>query len=106
MVPQQVSFVERLSLSQMVPYRRFHSSVVTEYCGISWSQCVHYSEVPLYFQLQRDVKVGRISEDVYTQQGVEILSALRKLGEKVGTMRGHNLSFYSGTLLKGDYETF
>ena len=24
MVPQQVSFVERLSLSQMVPYRRFH----------------------------------------------------------------------------------
>ena len=27
--------------------------------------------------------MGRISEDVYTQQGVEILSALRKLGEKV-----------------------
>ena len=29
MVPQQVSFVERSSLSQRVPYRRFHCTVVT-----------------------------------------------------------------------------
>jgi hypothetical protein len=36
-----------------------------------------------FSDLQRDEKVGRISEDVYTQQGVEILSALRKLGEKL-----------------------
>ena len=28
MVPQQVSFVERLSLSQRVPYRSFHCIVV------------------------------------------------------------------------------
>ena len=28
MVPQQVSFVERLSLSQRVPYRRFHCIVL------------------------------------------------------------------------------
>lgn len=39
----------------------------------------------LYFisQMQRDVKVGKLSEDIYTQQAVEILAALRKLGEKV-----------------------
>ena len=33
--------------------------------------------------MQRDVKVGKLSEDVYTSQAVEILAALRKLGEKV-----------------------
>ena len=39
MVPQQVSFVERLSLSQRVPYRRFHCthyilSVLYVFCGV------------------------------------------------------------------------
>ncbi len=29
------------------------------------------------------MKVGKLSEDVYNQQAVEILAALRKLGEKV-----------------------
>ena len=33
MVPQQVSFVERLSLSQRVPYRRFHCILLTERGG-------------------------------------------------------------------------
>lgn len=33
--------------------------------------------------MQRDVKVGKMSDDVYTAQAVEILAALRKLGEKV-----------------------
>ena len=33
--------------------------------------------------MQRDKKVGKLSEDVYNQQAVEILAALRKLGEKV-----------------------
>ena len=33
--------------------------------------------------LQRDVKMGKVSEDLYTQQAVEILAALKKLGEKV-----------------------
>ena len=33
--------------------------------------------------MQRDLKVGKISEDLYTMQAVEILAALRKLGEKV-----------------------
>ncbi|XP_028393779.1 protein LZIC-like isoform X1 [Dendronephthya gigantea] len=32
-------------------------------------------------ELQRDVKTGHISEDVYTQQAVEMLTALKKLGE-------------------------
>ena len=31
MVPQQVSFVERLSLSQRVPYRRFHCIAILYY---------------------------------------------------------------------------
>lgn len=34
-------------------------------------------------QMQRDLKVGKLSEDIYTQQAVEMLAALRKLGEKV-----------------------
>ena len=33
--------------------------------------------------MQRDVKMGKVSGDTYTQQAVEILAALRKLGEKV-----------------------
>ncbi len=33
--------------------------------------------------MQREMKIGKISEDTYTQQAVEILAALRKLGEKV-----------------------
>ena len=30
--------------------------------------------------------MGRIAEGTYTQQAVEILTALRKLGDKVGGM--------------------
>ena len=33
--------------------------------------------------MQRDLKVGKLPQDVYNQQAVEILTALRKLGEKV-----------------------
>lgn len=33
--------------------------------------------------MDRDVMVGKLPRDVYTQQKVEILTALRKLGEKV-----------------------
>ena len=39
-------------------------------------------------QMQRDVKVGKLSEDIYTQQAVEMLAALRKLGEKVHNYAG------------------
>ncbi|KAJ8257628.1 hypothetical protein GJAV_G00187880 [Gymnothorax javanicus] len=34
-------------------------------------------------EMDRDVIVGQLQRDVYTQQKVEILSALRKLGEKL-----------------------
>lgn len=34
-------------------------------------------------QMDRDVIVGKLSRDVYMQQKMEILTALRKLGEKV-----------------------
>lgn len=33
--------------------------------------------------MDRDVIVGKLARDVYTQQKLEILTALRKLGEKV-----------------------
>ncbi|KAI5612226.1 protein LZIC [Silurus asotus] len=34
-------------------------------------------------EMDRDVMVGKLSRDVYTQQKLEILTALRKLGEKL-----------------------
>lgn len=34
-------------------------------------------------QMDRDLMVGKLARDLYTQQKVEILTALRKLGEKV-----------------------
>ncbi|KXJ22578.1 protein LZIC [Exaiptasia diaphana] len=34
-------------------------------------------------EMQRDLKTGHMSEDVYTQQAVEILTALKKLGEQL-----------------------
>lgn len=33
--------------------------------------------------MDRDLMVGKLERDLYTQQKVEILTALRKLGEKV-----------------------
>ena len=38
---------------------------------------------PTFFQMQRNLKMGKISQSIYTQQSIEILTALRKLGEKV-----------------------
>ncbi|XP_072306256.1 protein LZIC isoform X1 [Eucyclogobius newberryi] len=34
-------------------------------------------------EMDRDVMVGKLSRDIYTQQKMEILTALRKLGEKL-----------------------
>ncbi|KAK7129062.1 hypothetical protein R3I94_017318 [Phoxinus phoxinus] len=36
-------------------------------------------------EMDRDVMVGKLPRDVYTQQKLEILTALRKLGEKLTT---------------------
>ena len=33
--------------------------------------------------MQRDLKTGHLSNGAYTQQAVEILTALKKLGEQV-----------------------
>jgi len=35
-------------------------------------------------EMERDVIIGKISKDVQTDQKVEILTALRKLGDQVG----------------------
>jgi len=35
--------------------------------------------------LQRDFKLGKISRDAFVQQAVEILSALKELGEKLSS---------------------
>lgn len=48
--------------------------------------------------MDRDLMVGKLGRDLYTQQKVEILTALRKLGEKVvqgGTPVGLYLGVYS-----------
>lgn len=42
-------------------------------------------------QMDRDVMVGKISRDVHTQQKLEILTALRKLGEKVTNATLHRV---------------
>jgi len=40
--------------------------------------------------MERDAKVGKLPPDVYTQQKMEVLMALRKLGEQVRQQgRGH-----------------
>jgi hypothetical protein len=36
-----------------------------------------------YSLFQRDLKLGKLSTDAYTQQALEILTALKKLGEPV-----------------------
>lgn len=51
-------------------------------------ECVSSVPVPplcvsTFVQMDRDVMVGKLLRDVYTQQKMEILTALRKLGEKV-----------------------
>lgn len=57
--------------------------------------------------LHRDSKIGKISEALFTQQVVEILAALKRLGEKVmvatvelfGSIRYDGLSLLSVSLL-------
>ena len=47
MVPQQVSFVERLSLSQRVPYQRFHCISMVLQLSVLCREVVPISEGPL-----------------------------------------------------------
>ena len=54
----------------------------------------HYYE-PNTCMFQRDVKLGKVSQDSYTQQAVEMLSALKKLGETVSLKKKINVKLYN-----------
>lgn len=45
-------------------------------------------------QMDRDVIVGKLPRDVYMQQKMEILTALRKLGEKVRITHSRCVIFF------------
>ena len=76
-----------------VLYVRYAKYISTNYMWFDttlfWNSLTHYfctvanPSRLLLAQMERDVKMGRISQDIYTQQSIEILTALRKLGEKV-----------------------
>lgn len=42
--------------------------------------------------MERDVKIGKISKELQTEQQVEILTALRKLGEQITSEEAQFLS--------------
>ncbi|XP_070615424.1 protein LZIC [Erythrolamprus reginae] len=50
-------------------------------------------------EMDRDLIVGKLGRDLYTQQKVEILTALRKLGEKLTPSDEIFLSTNAGTVL-------
>lgn len=45
----------------------------------------------IFLQMQRDLKTGHLSQAAYTQQAVEILTALKKLGEQVRSTYNHQI---------------
>lgn len=65
---------------------------VKEIMPLLGSVLVVFNIVVLRLQMDRDVMVGKLPRDMYTQQKLEILTALRKLGEKV---RGLFLTCFS-----------
>uniref|UniRef100_M4AAR6 Leucine zipper and CTNNBIP1 domain containing n=1 Tax=Xiphophorus maculatus TaxID=8083 RepID=M4AAR6_XIPMA len=50
---------------------------------ITWPSLCRYIDVGVKKAMDRDMMVGKMSRDVHTQQKMEILTALRKLGEKL-----------------------
>ncbi|XFG08324.1 hypothetical protein AB1E19_011948 [Capra hircus] len=50
-------------------------------------------------EMDRDLMVGKLERDLYTQQKVEILTALRKLGEKLTADDENFLSANAGAIL-------
>ncbi|XP_031554463.1 protein LZIC-like [Actinia tenebrosa] len=50
-------------------------------------------------EMQRDLKTGHLSQAVYTQQAVEILTALRKLGEQLKPQESEFLAANSNAAL-------
>ena len=51
-------------------------------------------------QLERDSKIGKIAKDAATQQSVEILTALKKLGEQLTAQEEAFLQAHSSTSLR------
>lgn len=66
-----------------------HLVFVCALLGLKNSNGVWYST-----QMDRDVMVGKLSRDLYTQQKLEILTALRKLGEKVRNAHSRDAVFF------------
>lgn len=58
-------------------------------CPVAWNICL--TSVWHSAQMDRDVIVGKLSRDLYTQQKMEILTALRKLGEKVSNIHSRDM---------------
>lgn len=52
------------------------------------------------YELDRDAKIGRVSSDTHTQQKLEILAALKKLGDKLLPEEQHYLQVNSDSALK------
>ncbi|KAK4305907.1 hypothetical protein Pmani_022223 [Petrolisthes manimaculis] len=51
-------------------------------------------------QVERDQKIGKLTLDLYTQQKVEVLSALQKLGETLTAAEQQFLDSHATTLMK------
>ena len=51
-------------------------------------------------QVERDAKIGKLGSDLAKQQKVEILSALKKLGEQLNPSEENFLQTYSSDSLK------
>ena len=51
-------------------------------------------------QVDRDAKIGKLASDVAVQQSVEILTALKKLGEALSAQEEHLLQTHSSTSLR------
>lgn len=52
------------------------------------------------FQIERDQKIGKLTMDSYTQQKLEILSALQKLGETLEEGEQSYLDAHASSLMK------
>ena len=70
MVPQQVSFVERLSLSQRVPYRGstvWHNSIETDKLTLNYLCVIHCTQLR---ELEKE-RIAELGSSVGKQQDVE-----------------------------------
>lgn len=77
-------WIGTLEPSVLLPDFSWHA--LRNYCFITANSAGSYASNVEFFlpiQMDRDLIVGKLGQELYTQQKVEILTALRKLGEKV-----------------------